>query len=70
MKLAKFAVAGALLLALVACHEPGHEWCDWDDDGETDGGCVALVVGAGAALKLVAFTALSENTQDEVSVNP
>jgi hypothetical protein len=64
MKLAKFAVAGFLMLALVACHEPGHEWCDWDDDGETDGGCVALVVGAGAALKLVAFSALGDSTNN------
>ena len=37
MRLAKFAIAGAMMLALVACHEPGHDWCDWDDDGDTDG---------------------------------
>ena len=66
MDLTKFAIAGALMLALVACHEPGHEWCDWDDDGETDGACVALVVGAGAALKLVAFSAMADNTQDNI----
>jgi hypothetical protein len=64
MKLAKFALAGTFLLALVACHEPGHEWCDWNDDGDTDGSCVALVVGAGAALKLVAFSALNDATND------
>jgi hypothetical protein len=64
MNFAKFAVAGALMLTVVACHEAGHEWCDWDDDGETDGGCVALVVGAGAALKLVAFSALDNSSSN------
>ncbi|MEX1180934.1 MAG: hypothetical protein WEB63_09020 [Cucumibacter sp.] len=66
MNLVKFALAGAFMLALVACHEPGHEWCDTDDDGDRDGICVGLVVGAGAALKLIAFSAMSEPVDDNI----
>ncbi|MEX1180936.1 MAG: hypothetical protein WEB63_09030 [Cucumibacter sp.] len=57
MNLTKFALAGAFALSLAACHEPGHQICG-DDDGDRTL-CIALIVGAGAALKLIAFSALS-----------
>lgn len=58
--LTKLTLAGALALTLAACHAPGHEFCDWNDDGDTDGGCVLLVVGVKAAAGAVAYHAIHE----------
>ncbi|MEX1181413.1 MAG: hypothetical protein WEB63_11475 [Cucumibacter sp.] len=59
--IAKLLVTGAFALSLVACHEPGHEGiCNGDDDNDR-AVCIALIVGAGAALKLIAFSALGDD---------
>ncbi|MEX1181411.1 MAG: hypothetical protein WEB63_11465 [Cucumibacter sp.] len=59
MNITKLTMAGAFALSLAACHEPGHEGiCNGDDDNDR-AVCIALIVGAGAALKLIAFSSLS-----------
>ncbi|MEX0628769.1 MAG: hypothetical protein WEB63_09040 [Cucumibacter sp.] len=57
MQVTKLLLTGALALSLAACHVPEHRICDGDDDDRTL--CIALIVGAGAAIKLIAFSALS-----------
>lgn len=66
MNLTKISLAGALALTLVACHKDGHEFCDWNDDGDTDVGCVLVIKGVGATLGVVALHATSEPTLDSI----
>lgn len=66
MNLTKFSLVGALALTLVACHKDNHEFCDWDNDGETDVGCVLVLKGVGMTLGAVALHGRSELTNDTI----
>lgn len=60
VKLTKLAVAGVLALSLAACHNDSHEFCDWDDDGETDVGCILLIKAVGVTAATVAMRSSEE----------